>query len=835
VADISSRKILGHNQQTYLRLKVALSLNLRRQVFIAVCDDVPLRDRLARQLQSDLIQTTPLPLDGTAAGAIAPEYPRLVSLQLDLSNPDPLGQVAQWLAQHPPPRQGKQRRPIPGFQIIGIEHLTRQPAAVQRVFLTHLQAMECGLAALDVPLVFWMPQPWFRLLPQSAREFWRCRTAVFEFVGDPTPRSVERPLAPKSTASPTRVDPAAETVDSAPTVALNSIDLEIEDGVVLTIATSAQPEESEAAESAAVHAPDPAMSTNAQESAINVTPTETVIEAVIETATEAGIESATDDSPERLNADGVRGAVLPSSPVAQSANQLPSAQVSASQPPGPATWLTLTPPAVALGLADPNDIPEESLPRGLDLGQSNPLGDYTMVAVPAVASSQSAEPATDYATPHAAESQGGRVAVATPPAAKIAVPQGDRQALVVLEQIDRLHREQAQPPLLADAYCALGDMYRDRVELGDRTLINLTVAIQAYEQAQQWLPAGAAAVDLLNDLGNLYWMRSRCVETPSEAIVQLQHGITLYQQALTQHHPHPARQMMLHNNLGSAYADLARLQDPGPNLARSAQAYEAAQQFQSLAQDPLGYASTQNNLGTTYWNLAQHQDAVLHLHRAIAAYTEALRGCSPSRDGASYGMIQNNLGTAYWNLSQYESPNAMLALAISAYQIALNYRTAAAMPAAHAATQNNLGTAFWHLVNQPLNDTTLEQEYLHQAIAAYRACLNTVRRLEINTPQPLSFDPFATQTNLALVHHKLATASGINLSPEARVQHLDAALQHHLAALRGWHDKPEWQQSALQNVVLTIRSCYERTGLEGQTRALSQVPGEWLSEVLMRL
>ena len=47
---------LGLNQQTYERLKTCLSLNLRRQLFIGVWDDLRLRDRLAMQLQAEFSQ-----------------------------------------------------------------------------------------------------------------------------------------------------------------------------------------------------------------------------------------------------------------------------------------------------------------------------------------------------------------------------------------------------------------------------------------------------------------------------------------------------------------------------------------------------------------------------------------------------------------------------------------------------------------------------------------------------------------------------------------------------------------------------------------------------------
>ena len=184
MAEIPFRKILGLNQQSYQRLKLGLSLGLRRQIFIAVCDDLPMRDRLAAQLQAELAKATPL--EGEIALSVSGQ-PRLVSLPLNLKDPNPIVQIGQWLAQAPQTAAQPWQPTMPAFQLLGIEKLTRQPASLQRTFFTHLQSIEYNLPLLESSLVIWLTQPWFRSLPHSAPEFWRCRTAVFEFIGDPTP------------------------------------------------------------------------------------------------------------------------------------------------------------------------------------------------------------------------------------------------------------------------------------------------------------------------------------------------------------------------------------------------------------------------------------------------------------------------------------------------------------------------------------------------------------------------------------------------------------------------------------------------------------------------
>jgi hypothetical protein len=166
VMNAAAYSISGTNQKLYLRLKTSLQLNLRRQIFLAVCDDLELRSHLVSQLQ-------------TAFG-----FPRFVSLNLNLSDPNPMVQVAQWLSQREKVAEADRSF---GFQVLGVEHLTRQPASVQKRFLTHLQAIEYYLPVMDYTMLLWLPRPWLRSLQQSAPAFWDWHTALFEFEGDPAP------------------------------------------------------------------------------------------------------------------------------------------------------------------------------------------------------------------------------------------------------------------------------------------------------------------------------------------------------------------------------------------------------------------------------------------------------------------------------------------------------------------------------------------------------------------------------------------------------------------------------------------------------------------------
>jgi tetratricopeptide (TPR) repeat protein len=765
VAEIPFRKILGLNQQSYQRLKLCLSLNLRRQIFIAVCDDLPMRDRLAAQLQAELERCTP---DGET-GVAGPS--RLISLNLSMEDPNPIVQIGQWLAASPESFQssppGIWQQTMPAFQLLGIEKLTRQPAALQRTFFTHLQSIEHNLPLLESSLILWLTQPWFRSLPHSAPEFWRCRTGVVEFIGDPTPIVMTFPerigVPQPQQALPQSVEESGAL--AFPIVAQNPWDLLVEDldfGHLFEGSEAETQADSEIDQELPAHHP---------------------LYPLIQESTDLAIlEPATSDL-----------AVLE-----------------------PAELAILEP--AELAILEPAEL------ATLDSDQSRS---------PAVAATLE--------KPEAALALTTAAALSALPAE---FQSAELRQLPLVQQLEQMYRQQAPAASIATVYCTLGNLFRDQVEQGNGSVQQMAIAIQAYEHALHHLPeASPLWVDILNDLGNLYWMLSRTMPSTQEGLPYLQRGLQAYQLALTkispssQSHTYP----MVQNNLGAAYADLARYQDPADSLRMSVEAYLQALHHRSPQTEPLRYASTQNNLGTTYWNLAQHQQPQANLKQAIAAYSEALRFYDPAQEPLNYAMIQNNLGTAYWNLAQYDRPRDWLALSLASYRMALKYRTLEVAPVAYAATQNNIGTAYWHMANHA-EDGAMRADYLKQAIAAYDATLEAADhlRLQLKIPaeQPLpalNFDIIATQNNLGLAHYQLATDQQAKLTPDQQKEHLSAALTHHLLALQAWAPSPELRQTALTRVIETLRAFYNQLGMAGQNQAMSMVPGQLLPEILPRL
>lgn len=768
VTDRPASPLLGPNQATYERLRTALSLDLRRQIFIAVCDDLPLRDRLAMQLQTELAYFAH-PSPRTAAPRA---MPRLVTLELDLNDPNPLTQVVAWLNDVPPVRSGRYRL-TPAFQIVGIERLTRQSASTQTVFLSYLQLIEPQLAQIESSLIFWMTQPWFRMLSEGAPEFWRCRTGVFEFIGDPTPLPV---------ASPERIQIDASREFSGPSLPETNPDRRTESTDPLNsfvpIASTPQSENPWlplANELNLWEEPD----VQAVADGVDRMP-------AFDLKDWPGLNPLTADQPQQnWNDQDVEDqdveTVETLLSVAIATQQFTQAQQTGSD-------------AVVQELAALHADLENHIAQALDSASLQQLW-------------------TDQTVPDQAISL--------------------LQHISLLQfQIEQLQQGQESPEGLAMAYRTLGNFYRDCIEQGDASLPTLEVAIQVYEQALQWLPeASLDRAETLNDVGNLYWMVAQT--QPDQARHSLQQTVQSYEQALRilESDPQQPLAVIVYNNLGATYADLARYDQPEANLSRSVAAYEQVLHARTAESDPLRYASTQNNLGTTFWNLAQYQQPQFNLRQAVHAYTEALRYHDVTQEPLHYAMIHNNLGTAYWNLAQYEQPVENLRQALAAYQVALQYRPVEIAPASFAATQNNIGTACWHLASYT-TDQTERLSHLQQAIAAYQITLETAAGLE--QPALLNFDLAATRNHLGLAHYQLATLQ-TQVDPDAQAAHLQAALHHHLLTLEDWTDHPDFRAVAVTGIVQTIRAFYLQLGLTGQNQALAQLPAQLLPEILPKL
>ncbi|MDJ0555032.1 MAG: tetratricopeptide repeat protein [Microcoleaceae cyanobacterium MO_207.B10] len=711
------------NRQIYQRLKQALSLNLRRQVFIAVCDDLLLRDYLSQNLQTDLTD-----LSHSTYQQQNNHNPVLfVTLQLNLSYPNPVAQISQWLAQNPTYNK-PQKYQILGFQILGVEHLTRQPPTVQWSFISNLKKIETSLSSLESSILIWIPRPWLDTIKQSAPEFWRWHTGVFEFEGDPTPIYSRQKRQNKNS-----------KYLSAPSL----------------LATTTQP---------STITVRPLMASEQKSDTVKNYPNNYLLP----------------PAPEKL----------PELPTNVNQNQL-----------------------------------QENIQTPAELVE---LANLVWAAI----SQKSSEDKTS----------------------------GENlQQLKILQDIQDLNKSKYPSQKLAIAYQKLGDFHRGHILNGKISEQSLIIAIRAYEMVIEWTfnesqqeqstpqtgtitkisPSQIPVLDILNDLGTLYWMLFRHVKSSniaySDALVYLERSIILYQMALSNITPYQKHTYArLQKNLGLSYGDLAAYREPEQNWQQSVMAYQEAILYLDGQNDTQDYASTLNNLGAGYWNLAQYTETVTNLQGSISAYAEAVSYFEPETEPLNYAMVQNNLGTAYWNLAQFEKSKTLILKAVEAYQEALKYRTPQNAPSAFAATQNNLGTAYWHLAHQ-FQEHQIRSQLLQEAIAAYTQALNIVQNL---SPGQLTFDLLATHNNLALAHYLLATGVDFKLDKKIQMRNLEAALEHHLQAYLGRQqnisdsEETEAAKVALNYIVRTIRTFYSKYGLEGQNLAFSKIPSHLLGKIL---
>ncbi len=781
--------LTGANQQAFVRLRLALGLNLRRQLLIAVCDDLALRNAMAEKLAQDLPRLHDLssfiPLElGSGGRSTHPitAADQLLTLTLHPKDATTIGQVVQQLKHDP-------QRPKFGVQLLGIEQLTRQPVHIQRAFLNHLRAVGRNFVHLDSNMLLWVTRPWLRSIQQSAPEFWRWRTGIFEFEGDPLPAAALVNY-PAITEPPLISQPLVSQPPAVPAAALLPL-------IQSSVQRLTQPVKPIFEPDLAVETPVPVLPP------LDQTP-------VVGPAAQRVQPQLTPLQPQLLPvAEGITATAAPLADTAAADAELS---------------LKLA------GLAVPAALVRDALAHLEPSQEELDLADLVLAAVMQQVS-RHPEALAQTETPN--------------------LEHASFEPIRILQQVEDLQQAAAVPDAFAAVYRELGDYYRNHHELTlqeDPEVAgkHLMVGIKAYEVAWKFLNAQDPTIpEIHNDIANLYWMLSR---TPGELAQSLSHldaAIARYQGAIALVDPvvHPYICAMLENNLGAAYSDLAVRRDPVANLNLSIAAYETALQQRPASVEPRRYAATQNNLGTAYWNLGQHEALVPNLQRAIRAYGEALTIYDPDAEPLHYAMIQNNIGTAYWNLAQCDldtdtpdakrhvTPEDLLKSAIAAYGEALQYRTPIATPIAHAATQNNLGTAYWHLANQPATRPEEVQSCLLAAMAAYQSAIATSEVMH----QPLPFDLAATRNNLASAYHQAATNRHAQWDKPQRASYLDQALDLQLQALQVWEVGSELYETALHGLVQTIRSIHEYQGSQGQTKALSKLPPVFLTSVMKSL
>ncbi|MGI0490244.1 hypothetical protein ACN4EG_00415 [Alkalinema pantanalense CENA528] len=624
-----AHSLSSRNRQVYARLRMTLGLRLRRQLLIAVCDDMALRDRISLLLEQEVRHEAShwVCVSASSEGSAAlPEDPwavpidpiSFIRLNLKTAHPDLRGQIAQWLL-HQPTKPGH-----PVFQILGIEKLTRQPAHLQRAFLNHLRAFGRGYGETPWSLVLWVSRPWLRSIQQSAPEFWRWHTGTFEFEGDPFPQltdSADTVACPPPTTLVTHRAAAVLTPPSPATTSLTSAEHELADYVLAAVVQRVETDDQETAP-------------------------ETVPEAAIDLPGESGNEVLSPQDASLQPTCWIR-------------------QIEYLQQQQPLRHAELAAAYRHLGdwyrdQADQNPV-SENFALGIQAyGQALPyLSD---------APETCSEVLNDQANLYWLLSRSNP----SDPEQSAALAQAIQTYEAAIELINP-----AETPLhYAMVQNNLGAAYGDLAQYS-QPAENLQRSISAYMQAIQHRtadqdPQRYAAIQ--NNLGTTYWSLAQY----QQPIVNLQQAIAAYGAALPFYDPEqqPLPYAMIQNNLGTAYWNLSQCENLNPTIEQTSQnllqsaisAYRVALLYRTPDAAPNGYAATQNNLGTAYWHLANdpatHPDHIVtYLQDAIVAYLAALDMVDILKQSGGGPLnfdpwaTHHNLASAYHQaVTQYRAP-----------------------------------------------------------------------------------------------------------------------------------------------------------------------------------
>ncbi|NJK65353.1 MAG: hypothetical protein HC789_02755 [Microcoleus sp. CSU_2_2] len=680
---IPSQKVSSSNQQIYQRLKQAIDLNLRRQIFIAACDDLWLRDCLAARLEAELASPE---TDEVPSSSI--DYPRFVSLQLDLGDPNPWGTIATWLTQHPPRPNSRGYICLPGFQILGTEHLTRQPATIQWSFLSYLRDIESHLQMWESTLLLWVSRPWLSSIEQSAPEFWHWRTGVFEFAGEPTPA--------KGDFGDSEDWEDAEDLGFSGNLGNLRDKGELGEKLLTSFLSGHSsipnspipqspiphspfpiPKSVELADLVLAAASEDLEAENKTASGENFLPLQTLqyIELLQEHQCCSEALALTYQSLGNFYRDRIlAGEASPQNlTIAIRAIEQVIAYLELDRhshedrQPTPECARLIAQLKQNLTFDDPES---NSLPPISDL--LNDLGTlYWMLSRDRTAGLNASDPVFCL----------------------------ERSIALYQEGLTKTDAE-TEPQTRARLNKNLGIASADLARYQDKTK-NLQQAVTAYQQALLDLDSGTEPQQYAaaqNNLATAYWnlaQDDRPLAKPSERIVHLKSAIAAYAQALTCYSPE---------------------------------------------RDPLNYAGVQNNIGTACWNLCQHEPSEILLVRAIAAYREALKYRTPELVPAAAAATQNNLGTAYWHLAnQFQEKRTRtesLQKAILAYETAVDIATEidrTQLTFDLLAARNNLGLAHYQLATDPdfASDKAAQTRHLEAALHhQLQACAGGVQHLQ---------------------------------------------------------------------------------------------------------
>ena len=181
----------------------------------------------------------------------------------------------------------------------------------------------------------------------------------------------------------------------------------------------------------------------------------------------------------------------------------------------------------------------------------------------------------------------------------------------------------------------------------------------------------------------------------------------------------PDEYVLIQNNLGYIYHNLAQVQDEEANLKKAIKSYQKSFEISTEDYNIIDRAQTYNDIGDAYRDLAVITDKKDNLEKAINVYKETLNMRPVDTYPIEYAAIQNKLGVAYRMKAEGGGdvePN--LKIAFDAHYRALMIFNDEKDPIGYATVQNDLGDAFRLLAEIKDKDSNLKN-----AIDSYNEAL----------------------------------------------------------------------------------------------------------------
>ncbi len=696
------------NKQVYHRLKLALSLSLRRQIFIGVCDDLSLRNQVAAHLHSTLAYPVGQVLHQSVdekQESSTPAYPRIVTLRLNLTDPNPILQIDRWLNKYPSPIVGGnpdspgKPLPIPSFQIVGVEQLTRQSVAVQRMFLRSLCLTEQYLSKDDFSrcfessLLLWVPRPWLYVIKNSAPQFWKYRSGIFVFAGEPTPLN------------------QAEDA-SAPVANFPSLD-----------------------------------SQNLKQSLLPESPIQSQSNLPQKSSVTRG------DKPQDE---------VPFTPIVESVKlELPQQQSQDENIP--------TSPTTSLNLSHINQELSELVLSTINTLNSQATEEEKQAQqILQEIEALHAQNASPEELAAAYQSLGNLYRLQIEQGYNTL--ENLMVAIMAYQEAITYNDSSPQIPDILNDLGTLYWMLHRMPPNSESGTSYIEHGIEFYHLALKMISPDTHSdtyARIQNNLGTAYGDLAR-FSHPAE---NWQKAIFAYNQTLLYRTESvdPSKYASCQNNLGTAYWHLAQYEQPVTYLQDAIASYNLALKHYNAESEPLKYGMIENNIGTAYWNLAQYENPKENLQLAIGAYQEALKYRTPANLPVGCATTQNNLGTAYWHLANVdettkENKGNLLLKSIAAYDEALalgHSLSIANLSFDLFATHNNLGLAHYQLATEKLiaSDKETISQHLEIALANHLQALNGFREHPETYKSTLAY---VTKTVRAF--HELLGIQGQNLA-----------------------------------------------------------------------